>query len=228
MDDLLRAAGLEGRPATSYDHYGEQLILVRLEPGAPLPAWARARDGLRGRHYPVLVRSDADPHDPDMRVREDPAVVLARAAEVDVDARIDQDFRRYGNVEEMLGEENGEYYLDAYDILSFGEPDLLAILPRPEPWAALAYLPACMLAESPYVELMVAAARRWHDRFGAEPTVIDLATGFRVARRPADRASAEQLAIEHEVLAGLTAGARLRNYASVLMQIDHWRLYNRP
>lgn len=30
------------------------------------------------------------------------------------------------------------------------------------------------------------------------------------------------------MLAGLTAGDRLRNYASTLMRIDAWRLCNRP
>jgi hypothetical protein len=232
MDDVLRAAGLEGRPAERHDHHGEQIIMVPLRPGEALRAWETARDGLRGRHYPVLVRDGSEFEFPGARVQSPPGEVLARAGALDVDARMDELFLRdalfWGGVDERMGADDGGYFLDAYDVMSYGEPELLAILPRPEPWAAFAYLPGCMNQDSPQAELMVAAARRWHDRYGAEPTVVDLATGFRVARPPADRAAAERLAVEHEMLAGLTAGATLRNYATALMRLSGWCLYNRP
>jgi hypothetical protein len=103
------------------------------------------------------------------------------------------------------------------------------ILPTWQPWAAFAYLVSFwgMLGHDE-PELLVAAARSWHERYGAEPTVVGLATGFLVPRPPADLADAERLAAEHEFFAGLTAGTTQRAYARALLQLDHWTLYDRP
>ena len=68
-----------------------------------------------------------------------------------------------------------------------------------------------MCGDSP--ALLIAAARRWHERYRAVPTVIGLATGFEVGRPPTDLADAERLAIEHQVFAGRTAGTTERAYA---------------
>jgi hypothetical protein len=104
----------------------------------------------------------------------------------------------------------------------------MVILPRPEPWAAFAYLRSVFTVGGYKPELLVAAAHRWHDRYGAEPTVVGIATGFEVARPPIDLVDAERLAAEHLFLARLTAGTSPRAYARALLRLDRWALYDRP
>ncbi|BCJ47939.1 hypothetical protein GCM10010168_22980 [Actinoplanes ianthinogenes] len=58
--------------------------------------------------------------------------------------------------------------------------------------------------------------------------MIGLATGFTVGRPPTGLADAEQLAMEHVAIAGLTAGTTTRAYARALLQLDQWCLYERP
>jgi hypothetical protein len=94
--------------------------------------------------------------------------------------------------------------------------------------AAFAYLTSFYTIGGHEPGLLVAAARRWHERYGAEPTVVDLATGFAVSRPPTNLADAERLAAEHVFLAGLTARTTERAYARALLQLDHWTLYDRP
>lgn len=77
-------------------------------------------------------------------------------------------------------------------------------------------------------ELLVAAAHRWYDQHGAEPTVVGLATGFVVSRPPTNLADTERLAAEHVFFAGLTAQTSERAYARALMHLDRWALYDRP
>ncbi len=216
MRDLLRAAGLEDHQAREYDIDGARIAVVRLS-GDAEQARGRARAALTG-HYPVLLMDPADLHPQ----ADD---VLARAADVDLDADVAQWLDRQDA--DTLGVGDEGYDLDCYDVASYGVPEFLALLPRPEPWAAFAYVhPYSGLGLQP--ELMVAAARRWHERHGAEPAVIGLACGFAVPRPPTDPVDAERLAVEHVRLAGLTAGTTVRAYARALPHLDHWTLYDRP
>jgi hypothetical protein len=75
---------------------------------------------------------------------------------------------------------------------------------------------------------VLAAARRWHERYSAAPTTIGLANGFTVPRPPVELADAERLAVEHVAIAGLTAQTSIRAYARALLELDQWCLYNRP
>jgi hypothetical protein len=224
VDELLHAAGLSDASTRWYEIDGERLVVVRLD-GAFEQARQRIR-ALSAAHYPVLLTDtmhlDRDFFRVDGRLST-PADVLRRAETVDLDAHVAWWLAR----QDSLGTGDEGYLLDAYDVTGYGAPEFLAVLPRPEPWAAFAYVDAYGGVGLP-PELMVAAARRWHERHGAEPTVIGLATGFAVARPPALLVDAERLAVEHVCLAGLTAGTTVRAYAKALTELDHWTLYNRP
>ncbi|GAB3827953.1 DUF4253 domain-containing protein [Dactylosporangium cerinum] len=223
MDELLRAAGLADASTRWHEVDGERFVVVRLDGG-----FEQARQRIRAlstAHYPVLT--DTTHLDRDF-FRVDghpstPADVLRRAETVDLDAHVAQWRAR----QESLGTGDEGYFLDGYDVTTFGTPECLAILPRPEPWAAFAYVDAYGGLGLP-PELMVAAARRWHERHGAEPTVIGLATGFTVDRPPMNLVDAERLAAEHVSLAGMTARTAVRAYARALTELDHWTLYERP
>ncbi|GAA3198477.1 DUF4253 domain-containing protein [Dactylosporangium siamense] len=224
MDELLRAAGLADAPTRWHEVDGERFPVVRLS-GSAEPVRQRVR-ALSTAHYPVLMvdmmHLDRDFFRVDGQLST-PADVLRRAETADLDAYL----ARWPAGQEELGTGEEGYFLDAYDVTAYGAPQFLAILPRPEPWAAFAYVDAYGgLALPP--ELMVVAARRWHERHGAEPTVIGLATGFTVAHPPALLVDAERLAAEHVCLAGLTAGTTIRAYAKALTELDHWTLYSRP
>ncbi|MEV4513641.1 DUF4253 domain-containing protein [Dactylosporangium sp. NPDC049525] len=226
MEELLRAAGLAGRLTHEHEVDGERFVVVRLDGG-----FEEARQRVRAvsaAHYPVLLADtmhlDRDFFRADGRLSS-PADVLRRAQTVDLDAHVARWQARQDA--ETLGTGDEGHHLDAYDVTAYGAPQFLAILPRPEPWAAFAYVDAYGGVGLP-PELMVAAARRWHERHGAEPTVIGLATGFAVPRPPTGPADAERLAVEHVSLAGLTAGTTVRAYARALTRLGHWTLYDRP
>ncbi|MET7424803.1 DUF4253 domain-containing protein [Dactylosporangium sp. NPDC005555] len=230
MQQILRAAGLEGHSARQHGIHDETVIVVDVA-GDAQQMWRSARAGLRD-HCPVLVLEPFLVTDPQFHHAISPGEVIARAAAFDVEACLTQ---RPGSQlpgardrdPGMLGTGDEGYDLAAYDVASFGSPEALVIVPRPEPWAAFAYLDAYALLGQP-PELMVAAARQWHDRYAAAPTVIGLACGFTVSRPPTEVADAERLAAEHVAVAGLTAGTSVRAYARALMQLDHWTLYDRP
>ncbi|MEV4638349.1 DUF4253 domain-containing protein [Actinoplanes sp. NPDC049548] len=202
--------------------HGDEVVIAALT-GDAMAAWHAAR-AASAEHYPVLVHDAAWVTEPDYRPSDPPADLIARAASVDLEAWLAREMTRD---EELLGTGLEGYYLDSYNAMSYGTQQTLVILPRPEPWAAFAYLDAyAMLGDG--TELAVATARAWHDRYGAVPTVVGMASGFLVDRRPADVHAAERLAAEHVAIAGLSARTTLRAYARALMHLDQWCLYNRP
>ncbi|MBW6435912.1 DUF4253 domain-containing protein [Actinoplanes hulinensis] len=198
------------------DVHGER-VLVQPVKGDGLRIWRRARETHPDR-YPVLVLDAEDALEPDYRHRDSPADILARADRVVLPAPPPRD--------RGTGDEG--YHLDRYDVAHHGEPELLVLLPRPEPWAAFAYLDSWCHLSGWKPEVLVAAARDWHTRYGAEPTVIGLACGFEVSRPPTGPADAERLAAEHQLFAPLTAGTTELAYARALPQLRRWCLYNRP
>lgn len=231
MRQILEAAGLEEHTAEQYPVHDETVIVVDIV-GDAHQMWRTARAGLTD-HYPVLVSPSFLVTDSTFHHAPPPAELITSAESFDVD-----DFltRQPGSLmpgargrdPEILGTGEEGYYLDSYDVESYGVPEALVIVPRPEPWAAFAYVDgyAALLGQRP--EVTLSAARSWFERYRAEPTVIGLACGFTVPRRPADPADAERLAAEHVGVAGLTAGTSIRAYARALMELDHWTLYNRP
>jgi hypothetical protein len=214
-----------------YEVHGETIHLVRFagedrDPARALRLWRslRAADPTR---YPVLVDYAESVTEPDYRHDVPPAELIERSLTVDLDAYVADD-RRSMDDPGILGSPDDDYLLDGYGITGWGEIEALVLLPTRDPWAAFAYL-------NPYAswtglppELFVAAARRWHERYGAEPTLVGLATGFEVAKQPAGAAEALDLAVEHVAVAGLTARNTLHGYARSLRELDHWCLYNRP
>jgi hypothetical protein len=226
MQRILHAAGLMSLPAEHHDLHGEPLCLVDVTGHDAMALWQQARAALTD-HYPALLLSyEQLDHLADPDLWTPPAELLAAAATADVDAYVAERTAWWAPHDYGSGDEG--YSLDAYDIGHFGPVATLAILPRPEPWAAFAYLNsfASMCGDPPV--LLIAAARRWHERYRAVPTVVGLATGFAVGRPPTDLADAERLAIEHQVFAGLTARTTERAYARALLELDHWTLYSRP
>ena len=222
MREILRAAGLESMPAREVGIHGETVIVVPV--GADgVRLQQTARTALTG-HYPVLVHDTSIVDDPDFHLMSAPADILARAAGVDPDARIAERIARWNA--HYLGTGDEGFDMESYDMLLYGEPVALVIVPRPEPWAAFAYLDAYYCQDEP--ELLVAAARRWHERYGAEPTLVGMITNFTVARPPADPADAEHLAGQHLELAGLTGGTSERAYARALTGLHHWCLFDTP
>ena len=108
----------------------------------------------------------------------------------------------------------------------------LVLLPTPQPWSVYAYVQAlydgCWYGQ----DLLVAAARRWHERYGAEPVgAFDVMTWLTVARPPADPEDAWRLTLEHHALAEstfVTPGVELRQHARLLPGLDRWVLFSRP
>jgi hypothetical protein len=223
MEAIVRAAGLGAQQAEVYAVHDEEVLFLRVG-GDPMQVWRTARAGLTD-HYPVLIDFDEQILEPDFHPELSPSTLVARSGSHDLDGHI---AGRPGTDEDLLGTGDEGYLLDSYDALSFGPPQYLVIVPRPEPWAAFAYM-------SPYSnflglppELPITAARRWYDRYGAEPFMIGLATGFTGVRPPTEIPDAEQLVVEHLAVAGLSARTKHRAYARALTQLDHWCLYDRP
>lgn len=105
----------------------------------------------------------------------------------------------------------------------------LALLPAGDPWNTYAYVHTLFEADH---AMLVSAARRWHERYGAEPvaafgTVAQLLVG----KRPEGQEDALRLAVEHVSLAIDTIGPpgiALRWHAQALLQLDRWQLHRRP
>ncbi|MEU8234633.1 DUF4253 domain-containing protein [Actinoplanes sp. NPDC048967] len=225
MDKILRAAGLETRPAQEVRIHDETVIVVHAS-GDAQQLLRAARAGLPD-HNPVLVFDSEAVLDPDFHHDRSPSDLIAWARTADVDAELGRLHSFHHPDQELLGTGDEGYYLDGYDVTGYGDPELLVILPRPEPWAAFAYLDPYGGWGTPG-DLVLAVARRWHERYGAAPTTIGLANGFTVPRPPTEPADAERLALEHVAIAGLTARTTVRAYARALRELDHWCLYNRP
>jgi hypothetical protein len=116
------------------------------------------------------------------------------------------------------------------DGLAPGQRVILALLPTTRPSQVYAYLEG--LFDVP-VERVIVAARRWHERFGAEPVQIHpgYATHLRVQRRPADLNEAWTLAREHYVIAWDTfalSGISVRDYAYALLESSDWYFKSKP
>src|SRR5690349_14269302 len=187
MRRILRAAGLGSHSAKQYSIHEETVIVVDAA-GDAQQMWRTARAGLTDR-YPVLVLPSFLVTDPDFHHAIPPGELITRAAAFDVEACLT---RRPGSQmpgardrdPETLGTGDEGYDLTRYDVASFGEPEALVIVPRPEPWAAFAYLDAYASLLGQTSELMTGVARQWWERYGAVPTVIGLACGFSVSRPP--------------------------------------------
>ena len=104
--------------------------------------------------------------------------------------------------------------------------------PAAQPWAVYAYVNA--LYDSCWYghDLLVAAARRWYERYGAEPVAaLDVMTWLTVARPPTEPDDAWRLALEHNTLAEntlATPGVSLREHAHLLSHLHRWVLFSRP
>ncbi|MFF5081159.1 DUF4253 domain-containing protein [Actinoplanes sp. NPDC000266] len=224
---MLRAAGLESYRAEQVRVHDETVVVVR--PDGDARRLLRSARAALPDHNPVLVLHREAVLDPGFHHDRTPGDLIAWARDADVDAELARlpGYSIWGRDPETLGTGDEGYDLDSYDVAHFGEPELLVILPRPEPWTAFAYLNPYGVWGTPG-DLLLAAARRWHERYGASPTTIGLANGFTVPRPPADLADAERLAVEHVAIAGLTAGTTTRAYARALLELDRWCLYERP
>jgi hypothetical protein len=225
VEKILRAAGLEAYRAEQLRVHDETVIAVH--PAGDAQQLLRSARAALPEHNPVLVLDGEAVLEPDFHHNSRPSDLIAWVQNADVDAEL---ARLPGFLEqdpEQMGTGDEGYCLDSYDVTHFGEPELLVILPRPEPWAAFAYLDPYGGWGTPG-DLVLAAARRWHERYGAAPTTIGLANGFTVPRPPTELADAERLAVEHVAIAGLTAKTSTRAYARALLELHQWRLYNRP
>lgn len=221
----MRAAGLESYQAKQLRIHDETVIVVH--PAGDAQQLLRSVRAALPDHNPVLALHGEGLLAADFHHHSSPSDLIAWVQTADVDAELARLHRFREQDPELLGTGDEGYDLDSYDVTHFGEPEWLVILPRPEPWAAFAYL-------NPYGgwgtpgDLLLAAARRWHERYGAAPTTIGLANGFTVPRPPTELADAERLAVEHEAIAGLTARTRTRAYARALLRLSQWCLYDRP
>jgi hypothetical protein len=110
------------------------------------------------------------------------------------------------------------------------EPAALILLPTTRPWEIFAYLEGLWNHPS---DRLVAAARRWHERFEAECMAIlpGYATEFQVQRPPTDIWRAWELAREHYLLAYdtfIVPGIETRDYARALTESPYWMLLSTP
>lgn len=112
------------------------------------------------------------------------------------------------------------------------ERTTLVLLPAAQPWAVYAYVNALYDTCGYGQDLLVAAARRWYERYGAEPVAaLDVMTWLLVDRPPTDPDDVWRLAFEHYMLAEntlATPGVSLRQHAHLLPDLDRWVLFSRP
>lgn len=112
------------------------------------------------------------------------------------------------------------------------ETAALVLLPVADSWAAYAYVDALYEACGYGQDLLVAAARRWHARHGAETIgAFGVTTWLTVSRPPTEPDEAWRLAFEHHVLADATfrmPQVPLRQHARLLPRLDQWVLFSRP
>jgi hypothetical protein len=161
-----------------------------------------------------------------------PAAEQIRAA-VTGNQRVEIDINRY-----LFGWECGREPLVGPDLSVqdwFGskeESTTLVLLPAKQPWAVYAYIDALHDACGYGHDLLVAAARRWYERYGAEPiAALEVMTWLTVARPPTDPEDAWRLAFEHNTLAEntlSTPAVALREHAHLLPALDRWVLFSRP
>ncbi len=107
----------------------------------------------------------------------------------------------------------------------------LLFLPTRNSWEVPAFI-QWYGAETAGTEVVIAALKDWHDRYGAElvahyGTMLQLTT----SSRPADMNEAMQLAFEQDTLAPCTiapSGVSLLEHAATLMHTNRWFLHDRP
>jgi len=108
-------------------------------------------------------------------------------------------------------------------------PVALAFLPTPRPWEVFAYVHSLYGVDQ---VPMIAAARSWHESFGAEPVALwGTMVQFLVARPPMDRELRWRTAIFHDLLGPDTLarpGVTVREHARALSVLDRWFLHARP
>lgn len=232
----IAAAGLAGRPVTVLDAPGAgTALVVDVEPDEQLAVWARARAAVAetGR-WPLLCTRDLDDvfdrfyfEEGAQGADDDPAAIIARAAGIDVDARLAA--LRPPDGGDWPEREPDPYFQELYGT----ESGLaLVLLPTPDPWAAYAYVHALDSASGYGHDLLVAAAKRWHERYGAEPVAaLAVMSWLTVTRPPTDDDELLRLAVEHEILAEntlSTPGLSRRQHARMLSGADRWVLFSRP
>lgn len=149
-----------------------------------------------------------------------------------VTGRVDISIDRYLYEWERRHEPQGPADPVVQDWYGSDEPASLVLLPTAQPWEVYAFVDALYDACWYGQDLLVAAARRWRERYGAEPVAaFEVMTWFTVARPPTDPDDAWRLAYEHYTLAEntlVTAGVALRHHAHLLSQVDRWVLFSRP
>ena len=120
--------------------------------------------------------------------------------------------------------------------LAWFEPDgqavAVVLLPDPHPWTAFGYISSLYEACSYGHDLVVALAKRWHDRFGAEPVALwGTMVEWFVDKPPIDPLVAWDLAREQGLIAGNTtdnAGVSIRDHSRALRGRRDWFLHSRP
>ena len=120
------------------------------------------------------------------------------------------------------------------DYLDWYTPDnvSIALLPSPDPWASYAYIGGFEWG-NPHPDLRAAVARRWHQRFGAEPAANwGVMQQLVVPRPPSDVWTAWELAREISLLwpdtAGGLNGVDTRDHARDLVGRSDWFLHYKP
>jgi hypothetical protein len=108
------------------------------------------------------------------------------------------------------------------------DPPALVMLPTAIPWEVPAYLETIWMEPPAHV---VAAVRRWHENWGAEPVQVWGDIQFHVERPPTDLDSAWGLAREHYLMARDTVvrpDIFIRDYARALLSSRFWCLHRDP
>jgi hypothetical protein len=160
----------------------------------------------------------------------DQAALRAAATQAPNDARRAVERLLYG-WERQHGYDAGPP-LDYQDWFVPDDSIALVLLPTSVPWEVHAYVSSLFDIGVYGGEIVIAAARRWHERWGAEPVALwGTMMQFTVSHRPATPDDAWMLAREHDILAANTLsnpGIPLRDHARALTVLDRWFLHSRP
>lgn len=97
-------------------------------------------------------------------------------------------------LEDVLGEQDGGEAVD--DFYGMEEPMLLAEIPVKNPWEVFAYLPFGGWNECPDTQGLMAAAKRWYEKYGAVPAAMTHDVLQFQVPAPVDPEQAMDLALE--------------------------------